>query len=94
MYVYTKVCSKVKKTKLGKMINQLFSDTGPKPNPRQHRFSPLPDDDIHRFDKLLDELDCPISTEDYNTIPLIRPTPVEPTYSVVEVHKPREEANV
>ena len=33
-------------------------------------------------DKLLDELDCPINTDDCNTLPLLRSTPpVEPTAS-------------
>ena len=62
----------------------------PKPNgnPRPRCWSPPPDNDIHRFDELLDELDCPVNTEDYSTAPLLRPPPVKPTYSVVEVHQP------
>ena len=41
-------------------------------------------------DELLDELDCPVNTDDYNTVPLLRSPPVvEPTYSVVELPKPR-----
>ena len=88
VYTYTTVFSKFKKTKSGRMIDRLFTDTDPKPNPRLRRWSQPPDDDIHRFDELLDELDCPINTDDYNTVPLLRPTPVEPTYSVVEVHHP------
>ena len=41
-------------------------------------------------DELLDELDCP---DDYNTLPLLKPTPpVEPTYSVVELSKPHCQA--
>ena len=46
------------------MIDRLSTETQPKPNPRQRRFSPPPDDDIHRFDELMDELDCPIYTDD------------------------------
>ena len=88
VYTYTTVFSKVKKTKFGRMIDGLSTETQPKPNSRQRRFSPPPDDDIHRFDELMDELDCPIYTDDYNTIPLIRPTPVKPTQSVVELPKP------
>ena len=88
VYTYTTVFSKIKKTKPGRMIDRLFINTDPKPNPRLRRWSQPPDDDIHRFDELLDELDCPINTDDYNTRPLLRPTPVEPTYSVVEVHHP------
>ena len=88
VYTYTTVFSKFKKTKSSRMIDRLFTDTDPKPNPRLRRWSQPPDDDIHRFDELLDELNCPINTDDYNTMPLLRPTPVEPTYSVVEVHHP------
>lgn len=40
------------------------------------------------LDELMDELDCPVNTEDYNTIPLRRPTPVKQTFSIVEVHQP------
>lgn len=93
MYTYTIVFSKVKRTKLGRKIDRLFAETQPKPNPRQRRYSPPPDNDIHRFDELLDELDCPVNTDDYNTVPLLRPTPpVEPTYSVVELPMPRGQA--
>ena len=92
VYTYTTVLSKVKKTKFGRMIDRLFTETQqPKPNPRQRRWSPPPDDDIHRFDELMEELDCPVHTDDYyNTIPLLTPAPVEPTYSVVELPKPRD----
>ena len=70
------------------MIHRLLSETDPKPKPRERRFSqPPPDDDIHRFDELLDELDCPVYTADYNTAPLIRSVRLQPTYSVVEVHQ-------
>ena len=50
-------------------------------------------------DELLDEheLDCSVNTDDYNTLPLLRPTPpVEPTYSIiiVELSKPRGQGQV
>ena len=93
VYTYTTVFSKVKRTKLGRKIDRLFTETQPNPNPRQRRYSPPPDDDIHRFDELLDELDCPVNTDDYNTVPLLRSPPVvEPTYSVLELPKPRGRA--
>ena len=86
VYTYTTVFSKAN----GRMIDRLFTETQPKPNPRQRRWSPPPDDDIHRFDELMEELDCPINTDDYNTIPLLRQTPVEPTFSIVDLPKPRD----
>ena len=61
-----------------------------KKNWRVRRYSPPSDDDIHRFDEVLDELDGPVNTDDYNTIPLLRPEPVAPTFSIVELPKPRD----
>ena len=71
-------------------MDVLFTDTNPKPKPRQHRYCPPPDDGNHRFDdhELLDELDCPVYTDDYDTTPLLRPPLVKPTVSVVELHRP------
>ena len=89
VYTYTTVFSKIKRTKFGRKIDRLSAETWPKPTPRLRHYSPPPDDDIHRFDELLDDLDCPINTDDYDTIPLLRLTPVEPTSSVVELPKPR-----
>ena len=43
-----------------------------------------------RFDKLMDELNYPVYTDDYDTAPLLRPTPVKPTQSVVELPKLRD----
>ena len=88
MYTDTRVFTKLKKTRFGKMMEWLFADADPKPAPRQRHYIPSPDDDLHRFDELLDELDCPVNTDDYNTAPLLRPEPVEPTFCVVHVHKP------
>ena len=84
-------------------MDRLFTDinTEPKPNPRQHRYSPPPvivnDDDSQISDdsnrgELLDELDGPVNTDDYNnavTVPLVSSARMQPTYSVVEVHKPQ-----
>ena len=51
---------------------------------------PIPaDGDIHQFNELLDMIDRPVNTNDYN-IPQVRPRPAEPTVtkSVVELPKP------
>ena len=99
MYTYTSLFSNIKKTKLGRKIDRLLIDTDPKPKPMQRRNSPQPDDDYNRYDdrELLDELDCPVYTGVYDTTPLLKPPPVEPTFSVVELHHPclaaPEEAN-
>ena len=90
VYTYTNLFSMVKKTKLGRMIDRLFTITLPKPAPRLRCYSPPPaDDDIHRY--LLDELASPVNTDDYiNTTPSLSPEPMEPTFSVVELPKPHD----
>ena len=87
VYTYTSVFSKIHKTKLGGMIDRLFTDADPKPKPECH-WSPPPDDDIHRFNEILDVIDRPINTQDYK-VPVKQQEPVKPTQSVVEVHQPR-----
>ena len=87
VYTYTSVFSKIHKTKLGGMIDRLFTDTNPKPKPERH-WSPPPDDDIHQFYEFLDKIDRPVNTQDYK-VPIKQQEPVEPTQSVVEVHQPR-----
>ena len=57
---------------------------------KQKRVShkPVPaDEDIHRFHELLDMIDRPANTNDYN-IPQVKPKPAKPTQSVVEPPKP------
>ena len=87
VYMYTSVFSKIHKTKLGGIIDRLFIDADPKPKPDRH-WSPPPDDDIHRFYELLDEIDRPVNTDDYE-VSVKQQEPVKPTQSVVEVHQPR-----
>ena len=101
VYAYSSLFSKIKKTKLGRKMDRLFTDidTEPKPNPRQRHYSPPPvnvnDDDSQVSDdrgELLDDLDGPVDTDDYNnavTVPLVSSVRMQPTYSVVEVHKPQ-----
>ena len=87
VYTYTSVFSKIHKTKLGGMIDRMFTDADPKPKPERH-WSPPPDDDIHQFYEFLDKIDRPVSTQDYK-VPIKQQEPVKPTQSVVEVHQPR-----
>ena len=68
------------------MIDRLFTDADPKLKPERH-WSPPPDDDIHRFNELLDVIDGPVNTQDYK-VPVKQLGPVKPTQSVVEVHQP------
>ena len=95
VYTYTSLFSKIKRTMLGRKMDRLFTDTDSKPKPRLRRYiySPPPDDDdSRRFDdhELLDELD----SGDYDdTTPLHGPSPVEPTFSVVEPPQHPEGAN-
>ena len=90
---FTNLLSKVQKeTKFGRMIDRLFTD--PEPNPRvRPLIPPAPDDDIHRPDAdrgILDELDCPVYTGDYDTVPLLNNSVrVQPTCSVLELPKSR-----
>ena len=44
------------------------------------------DDDIHRFNELLDIIDRPVNTSDYQAE--LRQKPVVPTQTVVEMHRP------
>ena len=69
------------------MIDRLFADADPKPKPERH-WIPPPDDDIHRFNELLDIIDRPVNTYDYK-VSVKQQEPVKPTQSVVEVHQPR-----
>ena len=81
VYNYTnhKVFSKIQEIAICKKLKQR----------KQKRINhePPPDNNIHRFHELLDMIDHPVNTNDYN-IPQVRPKPVEPTYSVVEIPKP------
>ena len=88
VYTYTSVFSKIYNTKLGRMIDRLFTDADPKPKLERH-WSPPPDDDIHRFNELLDMIDRPVNTHDYK-VPMKQREPVKPTKSVVEVHQPHD----
>ena len=90
VYTYTSLFSRMKETKLGRRMDQLFTDTDPKAQPRVHQLTPPTDDNINQFDdrNLLNDLDIPVYTGKYETVPLINSVRIQPTYSVVEVHQP------
>jgi hypothetical protein len=85
IFAYTAVYSKVRRTKIGRKIEKLFTENAePKPKPKLENIPA--DDDIHRFNELLDIIDHPVNTNDYRAE--LRPKPVVPTQTVVEVHRP------
>ena len=64
----------------------------PKKQKRVNNHNRVPvDEDIHQFHMLLDMIDRPANTNDYN-IPQVQPKPIEPTQSVVEIPKPIQAA--
>ena len=84
VYTYTRVFLIVKKTRPFRIIHTFLARNDQELKRPQ---SLPPDDDIHRFNELLDIIDRPINTEDYR-VPLLMQKPVEPTQTVVEVHQP------
>ena len=76
VYKNTNLFSKIKTTKFGGMMDKLFTGTDPKPKPRQCRYNPPPDDDIHRlddWDEYWISYVAQCNADDYNTltVPLI-----------------------
>ena len=83
-YANHKVFSRIQESVICKKINEKLRLR------EQKRLSyqpPPADSDIHQFHQLLDMIDRPVNTNDYN-ITQVCSKPVEPTYSVVEVPKP------
>ena len=66
------------------IVKVFTANAAPKPEPKPGNIPP--DDDIHRFNELLDMNDRPVNTNDYQAE--LRQKPVVPTQSVVEVHIP------
>ena len=81
VYTYT-VFSKIKKMNLSRMISRIFSKADSAIRAGHHQRPPS-DENIHRFNELLDMIVGPVNTNDYN-VPLLDREPVQPTYSVVE----------
>ena len=80
VYTYTSLFSNVEKTKSVKMLKKFFI---PGANDTKEKQNLPPDDDDRRLHELLDIIDRPVNTNDYN-VPLKQ---AEPTCSVVEMHK-------
>ena len=85
VYAYSAVFSKFKGRKAGRMVDRLLSESDTKRKTNQSNAPP--DDDIHRFNELLDIIDRPVNTDD-NNVPH-RQNLVGPTQSIVEVHNPQ-----
>ena len=79
VYTYTTLFSKLKMTETVKMLKKFFI---PANDPKEKQNLP-PDDDDHKLHELLDIIDRPVNTNDYN-VPVKQ---AEPTCSVVEVHE-------
>ena len=67
VYTYTTLFSKLRRLKLctHTTVDQLFTDTDQEQHTRLLCLSPLPDEDIHRFNELLDIIDGLVNTNDY-----------------------------
>ena len=81
VYTYTTVFLIIKKVRVFRMIHTFFIRSDQE---AARHLSLPPDDDIHRFNELLDVIDRPVNTNDYR-VPLLGQ---KPTTSVVEVHQP------
>ena len=83
LYTYTMIFSILKKIKSFRMAHTLFTRNDQ--DARRHLSLP-PDDDIHRFNELLDIIDHPVNSDDYS-VPLLRKKPMESFLTEVEVHQ-------
>lgn len=69
---------------MGRKVKLFAENTEQKPKTQLQNIPQ--DDDIHRFNELLDIIDRPVNTDDYRAE--LRQKPVVPTQTVVEVHRP------
>ena len=82
-YFHTSLFAKLHDKKFMTQINSFFR-SHPPPSPRPQ--SPPPDEDTHRFHELLDIIDRPANTNDYELAQ--RQQSAKPTHSVVEIRQP------
>ena len=83
VYFHTSLFAKLHDKKFMTQINSFFH-SHPPPSPRPQ--SPPPDEDTHRFHELLDIIDRPANTNDYELAQ--RQQSAKPTRSVVEIRQP------
>ena len=83
VYFHTSLFAKLHDKKFMTQINSFFR-SHPPPSPRPQ--SPPPDEDTHRFHQLLDIIDRPANTNDYELAQ--RQQSAKPTHSVVEIRQP------
>ena len=83
VYFHTSLFAKLHDKKFMTQINSFFR-SHPPPSPRPQ--SPPPDEDTHRFHELLDIIDRPANTNDYELAQ--RQQSAKPTRSVVEIRQP------
>ena len=83
VYFHTSLFAKLHDKKFMTQINSFFR-SHPPPSPRPQ--SPPPDEDAHRFHELLDIIDRPANTNDYELAQ--RQQSAKPTHSVVEIGQP------
>ena len=84
VYFHTSLFAKLHDKKFMTQINSFFR-SHPPPSPSGPQ-SPPPDEDTHRFHQLLDIIDRPANTNDYELAQ--RQQSAKPTRSVVEIHQP------
>ena len=83
VYFHTSLFAKLHDKKFMTQINSFFR-SHPPPSPRPQ--SSPPDEDTHRFHELLDIIDRPANTNDYELAQ--RQQSAKPTHSVVEIRQP------
>ena len=83
-YANSKIYEQIQNTTIYRKLNEKMKPTNSNDNQ-----SPPSDTDIHQFYELLNMIDRPVNTNDYNshTPPDPKPKPAEPTQSVVELPK-------
>ena len=84
-YLTSKLYSRIQETSTIKKVNERLIPSEMK----KFDYKPIPaDDDIHQFNELVDMIDRPVNTNDYN-VPQVRPRPTKPTVTQSEVELPK-----